>query len=236
MSALYLSRARLKRQPALDALAPLLIPSEGGARAHAAHRLVWSLFAGDLEARRPFLFRETHPGGVRGGAEFMILSTRPPSAESPLLDVETQGFAPLLRKGDRLAFSLRANATVARKDASGRPTRSDVVMRALHDIAKPARSEHREKVLLEAGGNWLRKQGERYGFRLPDADEDDDLLRIDGYDVWRFSRLGERGRIAVFDCGGVLEVTDPDVFLGRLPEGFGRARSFGCGLMLIRRA
>jgi CRISPR system Cascade subunit CasE len=39
----------------------------------------------------------------------------------------------------------------------------------------------------------------------------------------------------VLDISGVLEVHDPDRFLLRLAQGFGRARAFGCGLMLIRR-
>jgi len=37
------------------------------------------------------------------------------------------------------------------------------------------------------------------------------------------------------DISGVLEVRDPAVFLGNLSKGFGRARAFGRGLMLIRR-
>jgi CRISPR system Cascade subunit CasE len=39
----------------------------------------------------------------------------------------------------------------------------------------------------------------------------------------------------VLDISGVLEVRDPARFLARLIQGFGRARAFGCGLMLIRR-
>jgi CRISPR system Cascade subunit CasE len=34
----------------------------------------------------------------------------------------------------------------------------------------------------------------------------------------------------------VLEVVSPDVFLEALARGFGKAKAFGCGLMLIRRA
>jgi len=35
---------------------------------------------------------------------------------------------------------------------------------------------------------------------------------------------------------GALEIADPAAFLARLAQGFGRAKAFGCGLMLIRRA
>jgi CRISPR system Cascade subunit CasE len=39
----------------------------------------------------------------------------------------------------------------------------------------------------------------------------------------------------VLDINGVLTVKDPERFLVALASGFGRARAFGYGLMLIRR-
>ncbi|WP_308340124.1 type I-E CRISPR-associated protein Cas6/Cse3/CasE [Thiolapillus sp.] len=35
---------------------------------------------------------------------------------------------------------------------------------------------------------------------------------------------------------GSLTVTEPDAYLATLKQGLGRAKAFGCGLMLIRRA
>ena len=35
---------------------------------------------------------------------------------------------------------------------------------------------------------------------------------------------------------GEITITDPAAFLSKLPLGFGSAKAFGCGLMLIRRA
>ena len=43
-------------------------------------------------------------------------------------------------------------------------------------------------------------------------------------------------RFSVLDFTGVLEVRDPAAFLAAIARGFGRAKAFGCGLMLIRRA
>ena len=45
-----------------------------------------------------------------------------------------------------------------------------------------------------------------------------------------------RPRFGVLDLEGVIAVTDPALFLPKLVQGFGRAKAFGCGLMLIRRA
>ena len=56
MTALWLGRARLRRDTAAtSALARLLVPEGGGARTAAAHRLVWALFADTPDRRRDFL-------------------------------------------------------------------------------------------------------------------------------------------------------------------------------------
>ncbi|WP_243641924.1 type I-E CRISPR-associated protein Cas6/Cse3/CasE [Rhodovulum steppense] len=43
-------------------------------------------------------------------------------------------------------------------------------------------------------------------------------------------------QFGILDLEGRIEVTDPEALLARLARGFGRAKAFGCGLMLIRRA
>ena len=43
-------------------------------------------------------------------------------------------------------------------------------------------------------------------------------------------------KLGLLDLSGTLRVSDPATFAARLGQGFGRARAFGCGLMLIRRA
>ena len=42
-------------------------------------------------------------------------------------------------------------------------------------------------------------------------------------------------QFGILDFLGTIEVTEPDQFLEALHRGFGRAKAFGCGLMLIRR-
>ena len=46
----------------------------------------------------------------------------------------------------------------------------------------------------------------------------------------------KRARSASAMLRGALEVTDDERFLARVLAGFGRAKAFGCGLMLLRRA
>ena len=227
MTGMFLSRAQLRADTAVRAIAPLLLPANSHARLLAAHRLVWSLMSDDPNRTRDFLWREERPGG------FLILAPRPAEAGGGLFDVESKAWEPALRAGDRLGFLLRANPTVARSAGPGlRGKRHDVVVDAMRDMASGTRADVRPVVILDAGREWLMRQGVRAGF-APESD----TLRIDGYDTVRIPR-GERDAVAFgrLEFEGVLEVQEPIAFLAAVVTGFGRARAFGCGLMLLRRA
>lgn len=223
---LFLSRARLRRDAAVDALAALLVPAETGARTGAAHRLVWALFADGPDRRRDFLWREEAPG------RFLLLSRREPADAHGLFEIDVKPFEPSLAPGDRLGFALRANPVVARRTdpAQRHAKHHDVVMDALRHVPPRERAAQRRAVIEEAGRAWLARQGEQHGF-APDE------FAVDGYETFRVPR-GQAGPVTYgrLDFEGRLTVRDPDQFLARLVAGFGRARAFGCGLMLIRRA
>lgn len=239
MTGWYLSRAKLRPDLAARELARALLGDDRDASVAAGHRLIWTLFGDDPDRRRDFLWRQETPE-ARAETRFYLLSTRPPEDRLGLFELDPpKPFAPELRPGDRLRFSLRANPVVTRKDAAGRACRHDVVMDALQrrGIAGGARAEHRWPVLQEAGRAWLESQGERNGFSLVVEGEGRPALRVDGYAQRVIPR--ERARPALFsvvDFEGVLEVGDPDRFLPALTRGFGKAKAWGCGLMLIRRA
>lgn len=218
---MYLSRLTLARSPDMAAIGALLEPGHDGRRMDAHHRLIWAAFAGDPQGRRDFLWRAMEPGS------FLVLSPRPPD-RSPLFEPpQTQPFAPDLRAGDRLAFVLRANAARTVTGADGRKRHRDVVMEALHGLPRGERAEARMQLAQPAGKAWLSAQGERAGFNLQYAE-------ATAYRVLEPRHNGPR--FGVLDLEGVIEVTDPAAFLPRLIQGFGRAKAFGCGLMLIRRA
>lgn len=240
MTTLFLSRAALRREAPVAALAPVLLPDDGDARVNATHRLIWSLFADAPERSRDFLWRDESGGGGRLGQRFYILSARPPEDRLGLFDIESRRFEPRLAKGDRLRFSLRANPTVAAKQPGAkRGKRIDPVARELAKLPKEKRAERRYEITTEVGQTWLANQGERAGFMLPaDPTTGRPRLSVDGAN-WRVVPRG-KGRspmsFGVLDFEGELEVSDPDAFLATLPQGFGKAKAFGCGLMLIRRA
>jgi CRISPR system Cascade subunit CasE len=229
MSALWLTRARLRPDAGLAALAPLLLPEDANARASMSHRLVWTLFGDRPDRPRDFLWREDKPG------QFMLLSARRP-APGVLFTLEIKPFAPLLEPGDRLRFMLRVNPTVTRAaPGRARGIRSDVVMDALKPVPKAERAERRSDLIGPAGSAWLRERSAASGFTLLTA-------KADGYEQMKLPRISQGDpkrrpiRYSVIDLEGVLDVNDPTLFLAAVAAGFGRAKAFGCGLMLIRRA
>lgn len=228
MTGLYLSRARLRDDNSVRAIAPLLLPDDIHASLSAAHRMVWSLMSDDPDRRRDFLWREEGPGA------FLILGPRPAEAGG-LFAVESKPWAPQLRAGDRLGFLLRANATVSRSAVPGsrgaRGRRHDVVMDVLYRLPHDERAAQRRGAIAEAGQVWLTRQGLRAGF-VPEAN----TLNVDGYDTVRVARGSkENVMFGRLECEGVLQVTDPTLFLREVAAGLGRAKAFGCGLMLLRR-
>jgi CRISPR system Cascade subunit CasE len=233
-ASLYLSRARLRssRGEALSAIAPLLIPDTKSERAGHAHRILWLLFQKEPDMKRDFLWRD------EGRGRFMILSRSQPTDPLGLFDLETKPFEPKLALGDRLAFVLRVNPVMATKKAGPPATRGarvrgkrvDVVMHALHGIPKGERALARDRIAAEAGAKWLATQGGAAGFRLVRKPI------VDSYNQIAIERRkGRPAGIAVLELKGEIEITDPVAFLAKLPRGFGSAKAFGNGLMLIRR-
>jgi len=224
---LYLTQLRVSRSPSAQALAALISPKEAGARIDAHHKLVWAAFADGPDRRRDFLWREEADGS------FLTLSARAPVPMDLFDPFAPKPFAPVLARGDRLTFSLRANATRAKAGTRSADKRVDVVMDALHALPKEARAAARPEVMQREGTEWLERQGTAAGF-VPLA------VSVEGYTTQALSdhRGPRKGQpqFGILDMTGTLEVADPAVFIARLGLGFGRAKAFGCGLMLIRRA
>ena len=115
---MYFSRIRIR--PDVRDL-HLLVSGNG----YGAHQLLWKLFPGD--DKRSFIFREEvareqmpFHKGVKGEPVFYLVSGSQPIADHPIFAVESKTYAPKLSNGERLAFRLRANPTIARKEEIGR--------------------------------------------------------------------------------------------------------------------
>lgn len=226
---LYLSRLTLNRSAGNAALAPLLDPANPAQALDAHHRLLWSVFADGPDRRRDFLWR------ADGDGRFFVLSQRPPTPTDLFMAPEVKEFAPTLAPGDTLGFVLRANATKDISNPAGgraKSIRVDLVMDLLHTVPKGQRAEERMGLADQVAADWMGRQGAAHGFAITD-------LQVEDYRAIPLLRSavprGKRATLGILDLSGKLTVTDPTVFTTRLALGFGRARAFGCGLMLIRR-
>jgi CRISPR system Cascade subunit CasE len=225
---LHFSRVRLAPSQAVAAIAPLLQPGADDQRAASTHKLLWSLFARDSDTTRDFLWREVAESGPR--KTYYVLSRCEPINGLGLFEVETKPYGLNLDEGDRFAFDLRVNATVNRMDG-GKSARHDVVMDALRGIdAGPGRRDVRDKVAKEAGSAWMARKGQASGFEL-------DEMSVESYQTWRLPRGRAKPlSLGVLDLRGTLTVSDPAAFASAVHGGFGKAKAFGLGMMLLRRA
>ncbi|MDW7748737.1 type I-E CRISPR-associated protein Cas6/Cse3/CasE [Halomonas sp.] len=229
---MYLSRVRVD----LNGLSRGALFDIMDGRAYAAHQLLWRLFP-DHQAARPFLFRQEMEEPEEGGAPrglplFYVLSDREPVPIAGLLEAQCKSFSPVLEVGDRLAFRLRANPTVAKSVAGQRGRRADVLMAAKYPFE--AGGERKSQACVEAmdvaAREWLVGRAESWGFRLPVEPE------VGAYRQHALSKDGGRPiRFFSVDYEGLLDVTDPGRLIETLAQGVGRAKAFGCGLMLLRR-
>lgn len=245
---LFLSRLTLLRDaPSVAPLIDVLAPDDEGRAMAMTHKLMWTLMPEPVRnppesentdsndsTRTPFLWRADAVDD-----RYFLLGPEP-VAHSPFFRIETKPFAPQLVAGDRLAFSLRLNATVDRivgRKPDGRRLhkRSDIAMDLMLAQEKTGNGEHnrraarREPAAQEALTDWLGARGPANGYELGP-------ILLEGYRTVRLPRSGAPAIFGIFDVSGQLTVTDPQAFLPRLSTGFGRAKAFGCGLMLIRRA
>jgi len=87
--------------------------------------------------------------------------------------------------------------------------------------------------------NWLKRQGERFGFSIA-ADHYGALKLQNSAYIWhglphKTKLKDKKSGFSSVDFSGELEVTDPAKFEQALYQGIGRSKAFGCGLLLVRR-
>jgi len=87
--------------------------------------------------------------------------------------------------------------------------------------------------------NWMKKQGERFGFELLVDDDGLSKLQNSGY-LWhglpaKAKPKGVKSGFSAVDFCGELQITNVQKFEQALFQGIGRAKAFGCGLLMIRR-
>ncbi len=222
----YFSRVQLLRRTQMHAAELEWLAAYGRkGEAELDHALLWTLFPGDGVAR-DFVFRREQPQGRSARTvSYLIVSARRP-VESRFLTVECKPYAPHISAGEVLHFDLRANPVVARRQ-DGKSHRHDVLMDAKAGAANPVERKGR---MDAAAREWLTKRAPRWGFQVRE-----ETLRMDGYRQIALPGKGRTAGFSVLDYRGVVTVIDGELLQQALLAGVGHARSYGCGLLLLKR-
>jgi len=211
--------------------------------AYGHHQLLCRLFDG---ARRgSFLFRHLDEDD---GLHFLTLSASSPHpANSEDWVVSSKPFHPILHEGQRLVFSVRINPTVSRSPGrSGAPgsspargKRRDLIFEAVRDFRRSGSGTPDRRVIAQScGERWLGERLAKAGFLMdcanPSQGESGVALACTRYRQHRVRKGDREITVSTLDCQGIGTVTEPEVFLSMLLRGLGPAKSFGCGLVLIK--
>lgn len=198
------------------------------------HQMIWNLLPEDKNARRDFIYRRDDS---RGLPFYYLLSAREPVVADSNFTIQTQKFAPRLRTGDLLQFSLRANAVKTTKidDTSKKRKRRDIVESRVDEYKSryPVPADRPPTAIIhhEAGEEWLKKQGERCGFQVKNL-----IVENHQYHKVRKPKDPNIRQFASLDFHGQIQVMETQQFIDNaLFSGLGRSKAFGCGLLLVRR-
>lgn len=197
---------------------------------YATHQLLWNLFPDDPDAKRDFLYRAEHK---EGWPVYYVLSKREPTDKSDLFSVTKKVFNPVIAVGLKLSFDIRVNPVVARKvEGKKNCVHHDVLMDAKKKAEREKYSPNEtEKLKTEYIIKWLADRSEKAGFSIKPEE-----LRIDAYQQHRALKKSTMPlQYSTVDYSGILTVTDVERFKSTLMNGLGRAKAFGCGLMLVKK-
>jgi CRISPR system Cascade subunit CasE len=237
---MFFSRVRI--EPGSLAQIQLLRILQGNI--YAVHQLLWKLFPDDPAAKRDFLFRQefekeqiVFEETMQGMPIFYMVSQRKPDSVPGLIRVEVKKYDPVLEKGMKLLFDLRANPLVARKTAGREKSQKhDVLMDEKLKTRKEGTADKKEiqNRMQNAAKEWLIKRAPDCGFSIEKKDDNYHLI-ASGYRQHFLRKSGNSNvRFSSIDFSGVLSVIDPERLKEILFSGIGPAKSFGCGLLLIK--
>lgn len=205
------------------------------------HKTVWNMMGLPEGSKRNFVFRLDQDR--EGLPEFTIVSETPPCNVDSIWSVQVKDYHPLIRTEERLQFTLRFQPLKALLDIDKarkgiRGGRVDMVLEARQADALAQNVRGSSEVHSEVACNWLLRREQQSGFRI-----DPDDLVVHRYSIAphpKHAQIVDREqsqiKLSTMDVRGSLTVTDNQAFLTALFKGVGRGRTWGCGLLLVRRS
>ena len=204
---------------------------------YSEHQWLWQLFADSPERKRDFVYRRMRPSrnDRRNAPYFLVVSEREPEDGPFLRRLVVKPYDVHLSAGERVAFSLRCNPVITRQNAITRRHHQvdmvqDARLRLKREGTPEAELPRRTALAQDVAPEWLA----RHDFGL---DVDANRIQVEAYDQFRFAHpKGGKLSLARLDLLGTGTVRDPDALCRALYKGVGRAKGFGFGLLLVRRA
>ncbi|MBX3644118.1 MAG: type I-E CRISPR-associated protein Cas6/Cse3/CasE [Rubrivivax sp.] len=155
---------------------------------------------------------------------------------------------------EELGSEALAQYNARRAAMSEKPPKSHHGRREFHDVImaakkacghvkgwKPSRSQRDEfdRLVDQAARAWLLDRLPRWGLTICErgdywSDDPGPALRWDAYYQHRLPRGGGMLQFSSIDYEGEVQVFDPNLLRQALVQGVGRAKAFGCGLLLVR--
>ncbi len=209
-----------------------------GHNLYAYHQLLWTLFPQTPPGESPFLFHviEKEEGFKANQLSFIVVSKKQPVSSVSYWDIHVKPYMPVVNDGDVYQFRIRVNPTVARKmEGKKHSSRHDVIMNRKYENRKSNIQTPMAEIVQEEGLKWIQAKQESCGFSLVSSS----TILMHRYMQHCLSKgsksEGSDIRLSTLDYDGQLEITNREKFLFALFNGFGPAKSFGCGLMLVKK-
>jgi CRISPR system Cascade subunit CasE len=210
------------------------------------HKTLWKLFdlpKQEKKEKTDFLFRYEMDKKNKLPLFYVLSCKQAPCDKEGIWEIESKQYDPDIRENDRLFFHVRVNPVITKKPVEpdinpNKRKRHDIVMEAKKHLRNEDTTKkswpHINEIIHKAGMNWLKMRAEKNGFIFSEEDTNSDI-RVEGYQTHQFIRKGKKTNFSSLDFNGTLSVVNPELFKNILFNGLGPAKSFGCGLMLVRR-
>lgn len=194
---------------------------------YATHQLLWKLFPDVVDSGGcPFIYRdETN----QSWPNFYLVSKIKPIDLHHYWNISIKDYKPNINLGGEFEFLLRVNPRVAKKvmrDGKVKSVHYDVIQ----DFAKNSGKKITHELIQKVGESWLFKRMGKFGFDVKKVWVDNFQKRI----LYK-SKQSNPIRFSTIDYRGHLQVSDVEKFKIALIQGIGPAKSFGCGLLLIKK-
>lgn len=199
-----------------------LLKNQGSA--YQIHRDMWSMFNIEDGTPRPFIY------STPGGRYIYCVSKIPPIHTGNEWVIETKQYDPHLKEGDMFEFYLRANPTVTNSN-TGKHQRHDVVMARKKQMRESGEEFDMQSIIWDSVSAWICRKGESNGFEPIKRS-----LRIHSYRREHANKSKDTKIVfSTVVIEGMLKVTDAERFRDALFNGIGSSKSFGCGMIMIKR-